>query len=86
MMEFEEFVRRGQAADRAATLALYQSMTTRELRQLHAAFVADKQSARMHQHTEEGRTFAAVTERTVAFCDDRLAIIDEVLTERKDRP
>jgi hypothetical protein len=74
MMEFEEFVRRGQAADRAATLALYQTMTTRELRQLHAAFVADKQSARMHQHTEH----------TVAFCDHRLAIIDEVLRGRGD--
>jgi hypothetical protein len=72
--DVEEFVRRGQAADRAVTLALYRGMSTRELRQLHAAFVADKQSAQMHQGNEQ----------TIAFCDCRLALIDEVLKTRKD--
>jgi hypothetical protein len=73
VMNFEEFVRRGQAADRAVTLALYQTMTTRELRQLHAAFIADKYSAGQSAHAAH----------SIAFCDGRLAIIDEVLRDRE---
>ena len=47
--------------------ALYASMTTRELRTLRAAFVLDRQ--RGHAST-------------VAFCDGRIALLDDVLRTR----
>jgi len=62
---------RGQAARRGSTLVLYHALSTKELRALRAAFIADRQSARIKRN-----------EKTIAFCEERLALINDVLKTR----
>lgn len=59
------------AHERDGVLALYRTMPANELRALHAAFVADRQSARVRGDRP-----------CIAFCDRRIAVIDHVQRER----
>lgn len=55
--------------DSARILELYRTMPTNELRRLRTAFLLDREG---HSNSD-----------TIAFCDGRLALLDQVLRERE---